>query len=280
MLFPLPSLSRLVFAYGTLALLALARPADAAVTAGGVAVIGYDDVSDSFSIVALEDVSAGTTLYFTDNGWDTVGGQFRGASNSDGDGAESIIKLTVSSTLAAGTILSSTINGTGWAWDNANLIGTIDGAVYSDLLLSTTADQIYAFQATDPLNPLWSPSNFVYALNFGDASYPTFQSADNNLNGGVPNGLSETADTAFALDQSYGFHNGAFGLNLSSAAVTSLNAAGGTLEQWLAVIANSANWTSGEPSTASTLNVVAAPEPSRFVLAALGVALAFFRRRR
>ena len=51
----------------------------AAVTAGGIAIIGYTDNSsgsdDTFSIAALEEITIGTTIYFTDNGWNTVDGK-------------------------------------------------------------------------------------------------------------------------------------------------------------------------------------------------------------
>ena len=75
------ALHRLHKTLAALALLgAIARPdkGEAAVTAGGIAVVGYTDnndgFDDSFSIVALEEIAAGTTIYFTDNGWSVADG--------------------------------------------------------------------------------------------------------------------------------------------------------------------------------------------------------------
>ena len=49
----------------------------AAVSAGGIAILGYTDtntyapLSDTFTIAALEEIVSGTTLYFTNNGWNS-----------------------------------------------------------------------------------------------------------------------------------------------------------------------------------------------------------------
>ena len=85
------------------------------------------------------------------------------------------------------------------------------------------------------------------------------------------------------------FHNGSFALNMADADVVALNLSGGTKAQWLAVIANSANWlkvnyeVDGFPdaeSQLSTLTIAGVPEPSRLALVSLGALGVMLRRRR
>ena len=85
-----------------------------AVTAGGFAVVGYTDnaTTDSFSIVALETITANQVLYITNNGWSNAGQSFDGASPSGefGAGAEQLMRLELTSNVVAGTIIGSDWN--------------------------------------------------------------------------------------------------------------------------------------------------------------------------
>src|SRR5258705_13918747 len=57
-------------------------------SSGDVALIGWVDngsPNDAFALVALADLPAGTTIYFTDNGWDSSAGAFR-STGGPGDG--------------------------------------------------------------------------------------------------------------------------------------------------------------------------------------------------
>lgn len=270
----------------------------AAVTAGGIAIVGYTDnlSDDTFSVVALETIASGTTIYFTDNGWNTADGQFRGASALDGNGNETLIKLTFTSSVLSGTIMKSGTDGAGYAWDTTSTItGTSD--VYSHLALaqSGAGEQIYAFEAdNDP--PLFNPSNHIFVLDMGDESNGGgFEDAISSNTGNVPPGLSLLGNTAvelpdpFAGDDLFDYHNGSFALYMLAPDVFTLNLLGGTKAQWLAAISDPANWyqydgtgifdPSAEDSL-TTFNVVAVPEPSRVVLLLAGVALSMFRRRR
>src|SRR5262245_54695809 len=73
---------------------------------GDVALIGWIDngsPNDAYALVALRDLPAGTTIYFTDNGWDSVSGGFRNTNGpGDGNGNESLAMFTVQTTIPAG----------------------------------------------------------------------------------------------------------------------------------------------------------------------------------
>lgn len=277
---------------------------EAAVTAGGIAIIGYTDHTDSgaddtFSIALLENISAGTTIYFTDNGWINAGSNFRGASLFNVDGIEALMSLTFSSNVGAGTILKSGDDIAEATWDYSSLIpGGTNGETFNFLSLShTTGDQIYAFESS--VTPaLVNPDNFIYALDFGDANDPVpgFEDASDSATGAIPPGLSIVSNTAVTLPDSSltdpdpdDFHNGSFALNLADADVIALNLSGGTKAQWLALIADSSNWrrenyeddnTPDAEGSLAALNVFGAPEPSRALLLLAGATMVSFRRRR
>ena len=272
-------IAMLMLAFG-----AALSPSQAAVSAGGLAVVGYDDAADVFTLVALDAIAAGEVIYMTNNGWNASLGSFNGASPYQGAGNESLIKLTTTGIVAKGTVFSSASSGASWSWTKTGIIpGQAVGGIneFSDLAFEYESDQIYIFQAADS-NPLSNPTGFIYALHFGSADYPTFVDADGPLNGNVPFGLSTTANTAFA-HTNFSFHgdadgnNSSWGLNMASSAVASLHSSGGHKEDWLAVIGSSSNWSAGQPG-ASMIAVM--PEPSRALLLGLGAFAPWVRRRR
>ena len=279
----------------------------AAVTAGGIAIIGYTDESnggiDYFSVAALEEITAGTTIYFTDNGWDTQnGGGFRGSTNLlDGDGPETLIKLYFDTNVAAGTIMRSGFDDTGFTWDAA---GAIPGATTGNFdflgLASSSSgsgEQIYAFEAgNDPMAnlPMHNPTNHIFVLDMSNDGYAGFEDAQDGGTGALPPGLSLPANTAVSLpddvDDNNDFHYGSFALNMSDSDVATLQTSGGTMAQWLALIADSTKWlklnydglndADAESQLGSSLNVTPVPEPSRALLMALGAFGLLLRRRR
>ncbi|MBL9142335.1 MAG: hypothetical protein JNM99_01525 [Verrucomicrobiaceae bacterium] len=233
--------------------------------------------------MALETVEANEVIYFTNNGWSSSQGQFNGADPAQGAGNESLIKLTITAPMTKGTVFSSAVDGSSWAWTKTGLIpGQEDGfGEFSDLAIDFESDQIYAFQA--PLaNPLGNPTNFIYALHFGSVDYPGFSDSEDTLTGDVPPGLSTLNHTAFSHTNLFlhgdadGNHS-AWGLNLASHEVQNLQANGGHKEDWLAAISNSANWSSVQPSTSSLLVM---PEPGRVILMWVGLAALVGARRR
>lgn len=260
-----------------------ANPSRAVVSAGGLALIGYDDNLDTFTVVALEAVGANEVIYFTNNGWSSSLGQFNGADPTQGAGNESIIKLTITAPMTKGTIFSSAGDGSSWAWTKTGLIpGQEDGyGEFSDLAIDFESDQIYAFQA-GAANPLGNPVNFIHALHFGSVDYPGFSDSEDSLTGDLPPGLSTLDNTAFA-HTNFGFHgdadgnHSAWGLDMSAAAVQALQLSGGHKADWLAAISNSENWAGGQPAVASLFVM---PEPGRVMLMVVGlIALVGSRRR-
>lgn len=292
---------------------------EAAVTAGGLAIIGFTDnrtngdpLADTFTMVALEEIAANTVVYFTDNGWINSDLKFRGADSNSGAGSETLLKLTFSSSVAAGTIMRSGVDDSGnFSWDTSTLIpGDVD-EYFSLLNLDSNAstgnpigDQIYIFQASSPNLPLSSFSNAIYLLDLGDHENPGFEDALTSSQGNILPGLTQLDNTAWLLpdvdpdDDPGDFHNGSFALKLGSQPVLDLQAAGGTKAQWLAVIADVANWWQSEfhvddnpdpdleddllqfGNDFGGLNVLGIPEPSRALLIGLAFVGAVLRRRR
>lgn len=264
-----------------MALMSLSQTGGAAITAGGLAIVGYDDYADTFKVMALDDIGAGETVYFTNNGWNNSLDQFNGADVDQGSGNESIIKLTITGTIARGTVFSSSMDTASLSWARTGLIpGQSPGgmATFSDLALEFESDQIYAFQGAFN-NPLLNPTSFIYALHFGSVDYPGFSDSEDTLTGAVPTGLSEAAHTAFAHTD-FSFHGTADGfhsvwqLNMDATAIANLTANGGTKDQWLTAIADSSNWGNGPQA------LEAMPEPSRALLVMIGLGAIALRRRR
>ena len=281
-----------------------------AVTAGGLAVIGYtDDAStDSISMVALETISAGQKVYVTNNGWSNTSQAFDGSSQSGefGAGAEQLMMVEFTSSIAAGTIISSASNGTGYTWTTAGLIPTGNVANtqhFSALNLKHEGnynDEVYIFQATDT-NPLLNITNFVYALDMGaPLQNPTGfdELVGAGQGGNVPNGqvsvdggnsfnTVDTVDlgdfTAMELNpdgnSTLDFFGGTFGLDLSDPDVILLQTNGGNKEDWLALIADRSNWSAlGSQPSGNLFGV--APEPSRALLLLVGGFALLLRRHR
>ena len=128
-----PSCRSFFFLSLLLAAVGFATSATAAITAGSLAIIGYDDSIDQFggtdyvSIATLAPISAGEVVYLTDNGW--FGSSFRGAADAfgGGTGVESISRLTFNVAIPAGTILSTFDSSTDYTWDFSSAIGLSGG---------------------------------------------------------------------------------------------------------------------------------------------------------
>ena len=279
----------------------------AAVSAGGVAILGYTDtntyapLSDTFSIAALEEIMAGTTLYFTNNGWSDFNGGFFGATDGPGGGAggENLLKLTFTSNVAAGTLMQAGVDDTGYVWDTSGTIlnsSSVGIGNFSLLNLpdNGNGDQIYIFEAT-LLSPLMNATNHIFMLDTGDNTDSDFEDANSTQTGTYTPGLHPDNNTAFILpDPGFGddtgdFHNGSFALNMTDPDVVALQLSGGTMAQWLALIVNDENWLKvnfngvDDPDAEGqlvNLNIIGVPEPSRSLLLGLGVAIIGLRRRR
>lgn len=257
---------------------------EAAVTASSLAIVGYDDYRDTFTIMALNTLEAGEVIYFTNNGWSIAQGQFHGAHPSQGAGSESLIKLTLNQNIAAGSVIGTEMASSAWNWAKSGLIpGQVDGfAEFSSLALDYESDQIYAFQGLAD-NPLLNPTHFIYALHFGSIDYPDFTDYEDTLSGDIPPDLSLEDQTAFA-HTNFAMHGDAEGrhaaweLNMNDPDVQAL-LGGGTKAEWLNVIANSDNWTDVSPIWVPE-ELMSAPEPGKAVFLLLGGLAGLARRRR
>ncbi len=240
--------ARSLFA-GSLALLGAATAtAQSNLSAGDVALIGWVDngsPNDVYVLVALVDLPAGTTLYFTDNGWDNVSGGFRNTNGpNDGNGNETLAMLTVQSTIAAGTILDTTLTSPSFTWTTSGAIPGATSGTFGPLVLTQSGDQVYVFQDDDGQNPL-NVGAKVHLFALDDTG--TFEDATTTGEGNVPPGLSEAANTALTFSQT-GSSQNFMGFQTSALAH-------GTKEQWLAAIHDPANWAFGSTGSLPTGSV-------------------------
>jgi hypothetical protein len=207
-----------------------------------VALIGWDDAADAFAFVTLAELPAGTVLFFTDNGW--TGSQYRGASPTDGNGSEGLLKFTALTALPAGMIVRSTDTSSALAWTNS---GTIPGtsSSFGNLDLAAAGDQIAVFQGPES-NPLNTPGSHVFILDDTGA----FEPATSPTTGEVPTGLLE----------------GRSAVTLNAAGSTCLvftNHPGRALRktEWMAEIANPANWFFGASTALPSGTLTVLPPP-------------------
>jgi hypothetical protein len=219
---------------------------------GDVALVGWVDngsPNDMYALVALADLPAGTILYFTDNGWDSVSGGFRNTNGpTDGNGNETLAMLTVNSTIAAGTILDTTQTSASFTWTTSGAIPGATSGTFGSLVLTQSGDQVYVFQDDDGQNPM-NVGAKVHLFVLDDTG--TFEDATTTGEGNVPPGLSEAGHTALTFQQSGSTQN-FMGFNTASIAH-------GTKDQWLAAIHDPANWTFGSSGTLPTGSITVDP---------------------
>ncbi|MCB0842347.1 MAG: hypothetical protein KDE26_03670, partial [Bacteroidetes bacterium] len=155
---------------------------------GDIAFVAYQmDEPDRFAFVLLEDVSATTSISFTDRGWG--GSSFVTSTN------ESTCTWTANNSLAAGTVI--VVEGSG-----TTNIGTVSGNLDGlNDLSSETGDQILAFQGTS------SSPGFIAGISSREWSN-SISSSDEDRSV-LPNTLSNL-NTALGLEVSIHFDNGYF----------------------------------------------------------------------
>jgi len=142
---------------------------------GDIAITGFiSDDPDEFSFVLLTDVTTGTVINFTDNGWLSAGG-FRTAN------AEGIVTWTANSDLSCGTEI--VIEDTGSNIYSATIGVAIENPANLGFALNANGDQILAFQGT-----IASPT-FLYAIHF--ASTTGWTNATDTLTSAIPFGLTD-----------------------------------------------------------------------------------------
>ncbi len=117
--------------------------AQTTLSAGDIAFTGYisaASTTDEFSFVLLKNVSLGTVINFTDNGWIASTGALRTG--------EQIVTWTTTAALPAGTEIK--ISGPGAGTATATLVGGASAGTCAGSMpsLSTSGDQVLAYQGT------------------------------------------------------------------------------------------------------------------------------------
>lgn len=233
----------------------LAGVAQAELIAGDITIIGYRSDStvapaaDQFTFVTWKDIAAGTTLYFTDSGFFNDG-TIRDSENVD-------FWTAPVGGIAAGTVVR---------FESAEELRG----------LATGGDQIFigltvfpTTQDTTKPGSAYTASDLIYGIDFANAAGWDADSTNANTSW-LPTTLSGTYKNAsFFADN--GQYTGA--------------RSGKTIEEFKALIHNSANWTLDDDTATFPLNLdetdfSIVPEPASFGLLALGVIGARFLRRR
>ncbi|OQP58007.1 hypothetical protein [Niastella populi] len=225
-------------------------------TPGDIVVLGWNSdesyPNQKWAFLAMTDILAGTSIIFTDNGYDASTGNFRAPSSSDG-----FLTYIVQSLISRGTVVygtNTTINGS-----TAGVSGQL-GNPSTPFGFSNFGDQLIVYQGTSGTA---TGATFIYALNTGqntaygaNGAWYTGGAAISvdvlsYLPPGLTNGVTAVALTANTLNLSvgtgllgsanYGFDNMAYGGTTT-----------GTKSTLLTAIANPANWL-GSDATAFNL---------------------------
>lgn len=138
-------------AFALAAVCAAAAFAQPSLGPGGLVFTGYDaSGSDSFSFVLLEDVGAGTTIRFTERGWLAEGG-FRSG--------EATFDLVFDRSYACGSEFVARFDPLEVRDAAGERAGEVSGR---SLALSTSGDQVFAFQGAEPTAE--DPSGLIAGL--------------------------------------------------------------------------------------------------------------------
>ncbi|NJK64378.1 MAG: hypothetical protein HC921_18305 [Synechococcaceae cyanobacterium SM2_3_1] len=131
---------------------------------GDVQILGYRSEGQSlFAFVLWTDVTAGTSISFTDDSI-TSTGEFRNGTQFPPN--ETLLTWTATTDLPAGTVV--VINGSTRATDAGQVTGILNA-------LSPDGDQIFAFQGAK------DPTNLLFGFNFGNGGWITTGTANQTL---------------------------------------------------------------------------------------------------
>ncbi len=203
----------------TIMLAAGAGHAQTTLGAGDIAFTGYNsDNPDDFSFVLLKDVLAGTTISFTDKGWQAAGG-FRSSATEN-----STLTVTFSADRIAGEQFRIPASIGIFIDFNGLSAGPSTGV---PLLLSATGDQIFAYQGSEPTdNSLPEQAKFIAAIQMNG---PWDADATNDNTSALPPGLTDGVH-AFAISPQV--DNARFNCSVTGPDIASLRTA----------LLNPANW--------------------------------------
>jgi hypothetical protein len=253
----------------TLLALALAAaaiaPAQAALTAGDIAFTSFNADEDGLSFVALVDIAANTSIYFSDNEWN---GQAIGGGGKFIDTNEGTDQWVTSAYITAGTVIRiANIDKVSAVANSMTRVGN------GSLAIGNNNETVYAYLGTSAT----APTTFLAAITNGGFTTTTDGVLTNTgLTVGTSNGIRLNA-LATSATPDYGVYNG------SRSGLTSFGeykALIGDVANWTVDI-NNGNYTTTVPDTTAFTVTTAVPEPQTYamLLAGLG-AIGFVARRR
>lgn len=229
--------------------------AHAALSAGDIAFTAFNADEDGWAIVALTDIAASSTIYFSDNTWSGSGFANTEMAHAWSSG---------SNVIGAGTVIRFSQIDNGSALSAS--VGNLSMVASTNVGFSATNETLYAY-----LGSAWNaPSTFLTAISSAPSGF-------NNATYGVltNTGLS-VGDTAIAINSGadYGQYNGVRTGEVSFSAYRS-------------AINNVANWavtTTGDNALAvpdtTAFTVTAVPEPKSYAMLFAGLGLMGFMARR
>lgn len=229
--------------------------AHAALNTGDIAFTSFNADEDSWAIVALKNISANTSIYFSDNEWN--GSAWKDVNE------HSLVWNSGTQTIAAGTVISFLEIDASTDVISAS-VGTLGVAAGTgtNLGLSKSDETFYAFLG----NSAAAPTTFLTAIT---------TQADTALadttNAGLTIGVNATA---LVNDADFGEYTGTRSGEASFAAYASQ-------------VFNNANWNmassgefTGQALNTTAFSVTAVPEPKNYAMLLAGLGLMGFIARR
>ncbi|SUX48301.1 T9SS type A sorting domain-containing protein [Chryseobacterium indoltheticum] len=191
-------------------LLGFTANAQTTLAAGDIAFTSYDStplagVGDKFSFVLLTNISAGTTISFTDRGYNGSGWQAAG-------GTESAITWVSSTAIPMGTevhivgLVASTYNPVTSTSTTNGTVTITDGSSTNGLSLANTGDQIIAFQGG---NGVITGSGAYCIAGINYLYYPGGGTSTAGWNVGVPAGPNSSLMPPGLIGGTSAFYTGA-----------------------------------------------------------------------
>ncbi len=234
-------------------------------TAGDLAFTAFNADEDGWSMVALKDIDANTTVYFSDNEWNGLAIGSGGAFNT----GESFHQwVSGASAITAGTVIRFS------AIDNATSLAASVGALTRATVSGSanyganqTADTVYAYLGASPT----APTTFLGAITNNGAGF-------NATEGLITNTGLSLGTSAIKLTGSSDY-----------AEYTGIRSGKNAFAEYLPLVGNVANWNvlgdgafaANVPDT-TAFTVTPVPEASEYMmmLAGLGLVGAAVRKRR
>ena len=221
-----------------------AKASGTTLSAGDIVILEFNGFgTDGFSFMPLVDLNTGTTIHFTDYGWNNSLGSFHTSEEGNSSGGGNMITYTAPASVPAGTLIRQDSGNTGgsaftentaYALYNMNHLNYI----YALNSLNTGHDGVLAFQGS-----IASPT-FLWGYHtgqWGKGSYADYYWSD------LPTGLTNATNAVFFADLTDGtdltVDDGFY-----SGPTTATTAA-----SWRARVADASNWTTSASGTAPGL---------------------------